>query len=411
MSCGDNPVLVLADDFTGANDAGVSLAEAGLAVEVAFNAGHQPTTRALVLNSDSRALSGAQAAEKVNTVLRDAANFAAVWQVKKIDSTLRGNPGAELEAMMRARSCSVAVVAPAFPGAGRITRGGRCYVHGVALNETEFASDPKTPVTSADIGQLLAMQSQLPCRSLDVRQLAAALAEESDQPRVLIIDAEEDEQLDEVIAAVASRARQTLLVGSAGICEALARYLRRDAAGPLLAVVGSMSEIAQAQVAALAGHPRVERIGIDAARAFNGDALADARRIAAVLAANHHCVVTTCADSAARHGIEAQCRERGVSRAALGERICAYLAQVTQLAVELRAPGALYLSGGDVAIAVAHALGAQGFHITGRVAQCVPYGHFLGSRWPRPVMTKAGGFGTETTLRDVVNFIEEKLSV
>lgn len=29
MSCGDNPVLVLADDFTGANDAGVSLAEAG----------------------------------------------------------------------------------------------------------------------------------------------------------------------------------------------------------------------------------------------------------------------------------------------------------------------------------------------------------------------------------------------
>ncbi|PMC11528.1 hypothetical protein CJ207_27945, partial [Klebsiella aerogenes] len=100
------------------------------------------------------ALSRAQAAEKVNAVLRDAANFAAVWQVKKIDSTLRGT-----------------------------------------------------------------------------------LAEESDQPRVLIIDAEEDEQLDEVIAAVASRARQALLVGSAGICEALARYLRRDAAGPLLAVV------------------------------------------------------------------------------------------------------------------------------------------------------------------------------
>lgn len=310
MSCGENPVLVLADDFTGANDAGVSLAEAGLAVEVAFNAGHQSTTRALVLNSDSRALSWAQAAEKVNAVLRDAANFAAVWQVKKIDSTLRGNPGAELEAMMRARGCVTAVVAPAFRGRAYNPRG-RCYVHGVALNETEFASDPKTPVTSADIGQLLAMQSQLPCRSLDVRQLAAALAEESDQPRVLIIDAEEDEQLDEVIAAVASRARQTLLVGSAGICEALARYLRRDAAGPLLAVVGSMSEIAQAQVAALAGHPRVERIGIDTARAFNGDALADARRIAAVLAANHHCVVSTCADSAARHGIEAQCRERG----------------------------------------------------------------------------------------------------
>ena len=70
-----------------------------------------------------------------------------------------------------------------------------------------------------------------------------------------------------------------------------------------------------------------------------------------------------------------------------------------------------HLSGGDVAIAVAHALGATGFQIRGRVAECVPYGHFLGGRWSRPVMTKAGGFGTDTTLLHVVNFIEEKLSV
>ena len=84
---------------------------------------------------------------------------------------------------------------------------------------------------------------------------------------------------------------------------------------------------------------------------------------------------------------------------------------VTAQAVAQSSPGALYLSGGDVAIAVAHALGATGFQIRGRVAECVPYGHFLGGRWSRPVMTKAGGFGTDTTLLHVVNFIEEKLSV
>ena len=37
MNDGNNRVLVLADDFTGANDAGVSLAEAGMSVEVAIN--------------------------------------------------------------------------------------------------------------------------------------------------------------------------------------------------------------------------------------------------------------------------------------------------------------------------------------------------------------------------------------
>ncbi len=44
MNDGNNRVLVLADDFTGANDAGVSLAEAGMSVEVAFTAG-QPINR------------------------------------------------------------------------------------------------------------------------------------------------------------------------------------------------------------------------------------------------------------------------------------------------------------------------------------------------------------------------------
>ena len=56
---GNNNVLVLADDFTGANDAGVSLAEAGMAVEVAFTAGQASSVRALILNSDSRAMTAA----------------------------------------------------------------------------------------------------------------------------------------------------------------------------------------------------------------------------------------------------------------------------------------------------------------------------------------------------------------
>ncbi|WP_305955414.1 nucleotide-binding domain containing protein, partial [Klebsiella grimontii] len=171
-----------------------------------------------------------------------------------------------------------------------------------------------------------------------------------------------------------------------------------------------MSEIAQQQVARLEAHSRVVRVEIDVARAFGGDANADARCIAAVLSENNHCVVTTRPDSEARKGIEALCRQHGVDRTALGERICAYLARVSELAIAQSQPGALYLSGGDVAIAVAQALGASGFHITGRVAQCVPYGNFLGSSWQRPVMTKAGGFGTETTLLEVVNFIEEKMS-
>ena len=93
-----------------------------MSVEVAFTAGQPSTARALILNSDSRAMTAAAAATR--SPLRGAATFVPHWQVKKIDSTLRGNPGGELEAMMAAQGCRMAVVAPAYPAAGRHTRTG-----------------------------------------------------------------------------------------------------------------------------------------------------------------------------------------------------------------------------------------------------------------------------------------------
>lgn len=92
MKDGNNSVLVLADDFTGANDAGVSLAEAGMSVEVAFSAGQASSARALILNSDSRAMTAGAAADKVTALLRGAARFAPRWQIKKIDLRCAATP-------------------------------------------------------------------------------------------------------------------------------------------------------------------------------------------------------------------------------------------------------------------------------------------------------------------------------
>ncbi len=99
------------------------------------------------------------------------------------------------------------------------------------------------------------MQSRLPSRSLSAAQLPGALATAGEARQVLIIDAREERHLDQVIDAVAPHAQETLLVGSAGLCEALARRLRRSEQGPLLAVVGSMSEMAQRRRGAAGSFP------------------------------------------------------------------------------------------------------------------------------------------------------------
>ncbi|SEL67129.1 Uncharacterized conserved protein YgbK, DUF1537 family [Kosakonia sacchari] len=405
-------VVILADDFTGANDAGVSLAQRGMHVEVALTAGYVSQAQALIYNSDSRALTAVDAARRIHTLTMEInSHYAPRWLVKKIDSTLRGNVGAEVAAMMQARQATAAVIAPAFPQAGRTTRNGQCYVQGVLLTETEFASDPKTPVQSADIGSLLAAHSAAECRYLQPAQLAEALALATvEAPLLLVVDAQTDADLDLIIAQTTRAATPPLLVGSAGLCDALARHLAPQKPAALLAIIGSMSEIAQQQLEQAATHPRVTRLLIDVDAALGAESASYRQTIITALRAGDHCLVHTCPDVQARHQITELCARRGLSRSELGEQICAFLAQLTREVLSEVTPAALYLSGGDVAVAVAQALGARGFHIQGRAAGCVPWGYFTGCEWQRPVMTRAGGFGDKTTLLKVLHFIEEKSS-
>lgn len=396
-------IVVIADDFTGANDAGVSLALSGKKVSVAFQMPFTDDTDALVINSDSRAMKASEAAEKLTQYATDV--HAAKWLIKKIDSTLRGNPGAEVEALLRLSGKGQAIIAPAFPAAGRTTEEGLCLVNGVPVTETEFASDPKTPVRHAQVAKVLAEQTRLKSRVVTPAELATALTSDA---RLVIVDAQTDAELDQIINTAFACDEKPLLVGSAGLCDALARHLATPR--QLLAVIGSMSEIAQKQIQRVRGQHNVSTVLIDINDVFNGTMAGYQQQIARALAAGQHCVVHTCADTQARHQIETLCQQRGLSRAALGETISAFLGALTRNALETRRPAALYVSGGDVAMAVASALNAQGFAISGQVAQCVPFGRFLGCRWQGPVMTKAGGFGTETTLLEVLHFIEEKMS-
>lgn len=404
----DQQVVILADDFTGANDAGVSLAQAGMRVEVALEAAYQSDAQALIYNSDSRALTAEAAKEKVAALTESVVRqYSPAWLVKKIDSTLRGNPGAEVMAMQQVTGAAAVIIAPAFPAAGRITREGKCLVNGVLLTDTEFASDPKTPIASADVGALFRARSQ----NITPSQLPEALSGGSSQsPALLVVDAQTDADLDEIITHAMQARERPLLVGSAGLCDALSRRLAPTKQAVVLAVVGSMSEIAQKQVSIAAQHSRCEHIFIDINDVFEPSTTDYRAAIVAALNGGKHCLVHTCPDEQARHQVAALCERWGLSRAECGERICDYLGALTRDVLQRSLPDGIYVSGGDVAIAVARALGAKGFQIRGRAAGCVPWGYFSGCEWQRPVMTKAGGFGDETTLLKVLHFIEEKSS-
>lgn len=416
VSVWKTPVLVIADDFTGANDAGSGLAQAGARVHVLFGTGASLPDEAadvLVISTDSRAASATQAAEHVTQVVQHyAAQLQQGWLFKKIDSTLRGNVGAETVAALRASGKRLALVAPALPRLGRTTREGSVWVNQRLLTDTEFASDPKTPILSARIlDQMQIDGTEIDLATLRSDRLDAVLAAAHG---VVVVDAETEADLARLISAASRLSETPLLVGAAGLSDALGAALSVRPSRPVLAVVGSMSRQAEQQIAALVNQHAVEIVDVDIRQLFQQPAWSERERwreqAAVALRAGRHTVIRTCQHESQRHAIEDLCQQHRVTRQQLGEAICQLLGEMTLSLCRAQLPHALYLSGGDVAIAVAQALGASGFKIQGLVAGCVPHGVLLNSEFTLPVMTKAGGFGDENTLVAAIGFIEEKSS-
>lgn len=410
------PVLVIADDFTGANDAGSGLAQAGARVHVLFGTkAPLPDDAAdvLVISTDSRAVSASQAAERVAQVVQHfAAQLQQGWLFKKIDSTLRGNVGAETAAALHASGKRLALVAPAVPRLGRTTREGKVWVNQRLLTDTEFASDPKTPILSPRVlDQMQIDGTEIDLPTLRSDRLDAVLAAAHG---VVVVDAENEADLARLITAAARLAEKPLLVGAAGLSDALGAALSVRPSRPVLAVVGSMSSSAQQQIATLLKQRAVEIVDVDIRQLFQQPAWPDRDRwiqqAETALRAGRHTVIRTCQHESQRHDIGHLSQQHSVTRQQLGEAISQLLGEMTHSLCRTQLPHALYLSGGDVAIAVAQALGASGFKIQGLVAGCVPHGVLLNSEFTLPVMTKAGGFGDENTLVAAIGFIEEKSS-
>ncbi|HAT1610253.1 TPA: D-threonate kinase [Raoultella planticola] len=416
-------MLVIADDFTGSNDTGVQLAKKGARTEVMLKAGQKPSRRAdvLVINTESRAIPARQAAQSVSSVLAPWCGGEEIPLIyKKIDSTFRGNVGAEVTAAMRATGCRVAVIAAAIPSAGRTTRDGLCLVNGVPLLETEFASDPKTPITSSRIAELVAQQSEIPVHEVFLEELrrgalsALLSAYAAEAESMVVVDAVEDRDLRLIAQAVCEQKQMPLLVGAAGLANALPveAFMQEKQPLPVLVVAGSMSEATRRQVERALCQGRADVVEIDASRLLlagsEHEQASVVEQACALLGRQRHTILRTSRSAEDRLLITTLCERTGMSRQQLGERLSQCLGVMTLRIIEQARIGGLFLTGGDIATAVAGALGAEGYRIQSEVAPCIPCGTFVNSEIDDlPVITKAGGFGSDSTLCDALYFIEE----
>ncbi|MDE7186768.1 MAG: four-carbon acid sugar kinase family protein [Lachnospiraceae bacterium] len=257
-------VLVISDDMTGNNDTGALLNQAGLDTVAALRdelpEEYLGGRDALCLNTDSRALSAREAKELV----RKAAGR--YWKpgmlcCKRIDSTLRGNVGAEIDGMLEMLPAGYkAVLVPAFPRAGRICIGGYVMVNGELLTSSGAQNDLKTPVHSSKVTQILAEQSSRRTEVVElpqVREETAALARriKESEAEILIMDAICDADIDLIARACLCADVPVACAdpGSFTVSMAQKKFAAQAAKIPSrnLLVVGSVSEVTRRQIAYL----------------------------------------------------------------------------------------------------------------------------------------------------------------
>lgn len=400
-----NPTIaIVADDLTGSGDTAVQFVRAGWSTHLSIGGADEalsgPATagvEVLAVTTNSRALPAADAARVIQQNVQQLRAAGVSRLYKKVDSTLRGAFKAEIDAAREAWGPdTVAVICPAFPATGRTVEQGILYVNGKPVTETSAATDPVTPVTESHIPTLLGC-AHVAAQAGDTPETLAQRIRQAGH--TVVVDAASDADLERLARAIGLLGEHALPVGAGGLAVPLARvWAGADQTAPVVVVVTSQHSAARAQAAALQASgadtwtPSLAQLADDAAWQAWSQPLLQSH-----------------AQSPAEAGTVLLLAPEGQLDGLDSEKVADSLGSLAaQLITTSRAAGVV-ATGGDGARSVLVALAARGIALVDEVMGGVPLGTLTGGTAAGlPVVTKAGGFGTEDVLVRAVRAIRDR---
>jgi len=433
-------IAIIADDLTGASDSGVQFARKGIETHVVFDISFFNSESngnvVIVIDTDSRAIKADVAYERVKGTARKLHNYGFNFIYKKIDSTLRGNLGAEIEAILDSATFDYTIVVPAFPKLGRTTVDGVQYLNHVPISETEVARDLCTPVKESNIVKLLSFQTERKCTliKLDTVRggrdiiLSKISEERINGTEIFIFDAETEEDL-EIIAASQSKLDQDkiLWVGSAGLAEFIPKYTGfsdikaepvyiSPSKNPVMLVSGSLSQLARTQVNQFNKLPRVVSVELNSLNIIQSDKkkIEEIERCfdEAISAVNDGADISLYTSSLPEHiaATKISGKELGFDEMEVSNQISNALGTITSKILKEIPLAGMILTGGDTAKAVCKWSEICGISLINEIEPGIPLGKPI-NKFDMYVVTKAGAFGRPDSLIKALKTLKGGVSI
>ena len=261
-------LLIIADDLTGALDTGVHFSKKGIKTVVIPDSDIQfpffkkdPFCEVVVINTESRHLSALEAADRVRQVAKWGTEADIKIIYKKTDSTLRGNIGAELKALLEVSEKKKIPFIPAYPALKRYTRNGYHYVDDKLLHLTRFAEDPLEPVRSSYIPEIIMEQAGCDFSLVPLPPQNHRIPIDNKREEILIFDCGSDQDLRTIGNFLAENNLLNYVSGSAGFAPVLTEKIsflmgeeeEVKMAGSCLMVNGSLNPVSTEQVRRMEG--------------------------------------------------------------------------------------------------------------------------------------------------------------
>lgn len=401
--------LIIADDFTGANDTGVQLTKRSIPTKVKFSDSLEDRLESLVIDTETRNLSGEESKKKLIKILSPINLDSYDYIIKKVDSTLRGNIVEELQIIDNLYNPDIIIFDNALPSLNRVIKNGILYVNGVRGVNTDFSKDPIKPLKEDNILRILDRAFPNENKKLfSLEDLRQNNFEIENDCRLYACDSINDQDMQVLVYKFLKRVndKKILWIGSSGIMEAILNEIYP--VNPSLGLVGSVSQVTREQIE-YAAKNNVDVIDVPISQVYKNENYREYVDLAIQSIRNRKDTIIASSASCDIHELDHTRQSlvnEGLSINEINSVVQSVLGGICRKVIEKQPVNGLFITGGDTAKGFFDGIRANSVSIKEEIAVGVPLMQVNGGIFDSlNIVTKAGAFGYS----DLITYSFKKL--